>query len=116
VGVVLGVLFFFQEEDGIRDWSVTGVQPCALPISRGRRFPIGGHVPDGRLSAAASFCVPVLVGFGCCAAAGGTVMRTGGRGVAAEIGRAACRGRGWVEGGGGGGEERRDEGVGAEGA
>src|SRR5262249_56572344 len=27
------VLFFFQAEDGIRDWSVTGVQTCALPIS-----------------------------------------------------------------------------------
>src|SRR5438046_7181238 len=25
--------FFFQAEDGIRDWSVTGVQTCALPIS-----------------------------------------------------------------------------------
>src|SRR5258706_15681271 len=24
--------FFFQGEDGIRDWSVTGVQTCALPI------------------------------------------------------------------------------------
>ena len=22
----------FQAEDGIRDWSVTGVQTCALPI------------------------------------------------------------------------------------
>src|SRR5215213_7660651 len=32
------VLFFFQAEDGIRDWSVTGVQTCALPIyPRGRR-------------------------------------------------------------------------------
>src|SRR5438046_9927543 len=28
--------FFFQAEDGIRDWSVTGVQTCALPISAGR--------------------------------------------------------------------------------
>src|SRR5262244_1205871 len=28
------VSFFFQAEDGIRDWSVTGVQTCALPISR----------------------------------------------------------------------------------
>src|SRR5215213_8110832 len=28
------VIFFFQAEDGIRDWSVTGVQTCALPISR----------------------------------------------------------------------------------
>src|SRR5438093_11498993 len=25
--------FFFQAEDSIRDWSVTGVQTCALPIS-----------------------------------------------------------------------------------
>src|SRR5258706_8584011 len=28
--------FFFQAEDGIRDWSVTGVQTCALPISQER--------------------------------------------------------------------------------
>src|SRR5262249_59474607 len=27
-------VFFFQAEDGIRDWSVTGVQTCALPIFR----------------------------------------------------------------------------------
>src|SRR5438046_8171034 len=26
------MFFFFQAEDGIRDWSVTGVQTCALPI------------------------------------------------------------------------------------
>src|SRR5437016_13898926 len=26
-------VFFFHAEDGIRDWSVTGVQTCALPIS-----------------------------------------------------------------------------------
>src|SRR5699024_11791246 len=26
--------FFFQAEDGIRDRNVTGVQTCALPISR----------------------------------------------------------------------------------
>src|SRR5262249_57959088 len=29
--------FFFQAEDGIRDWSVTGVQTCALPIYAERR-------------------------------------------------------------------------------
>src|SRR6266542_5047279 len=28
--------FFFQAEDGIRAATVTGVQTCALPISRGR--------------------------------------------------------------------------------
>src|SRR5436309_4199532 len=27
-------IFFFQAEDGIRDFHVTGVQTCALPISR----------------------------------------------------------------------------------
>src|SRR5438093_9532910 len=30
------LFFFFQAEDGIRDWSVTGVQTCALPIYRRR--------------------------------------------------------------------------------
>src|SRR5262249_57371077 len=29
---VSSIFFFFQAEDGIRDWSVTGVQTCALPI------------------------------------------------------------------------------------
>src|SRR5690606_40592029 len=31
---VLFLFFFFQAEDGIRDFHVTGVQTCALPISR----------------------------------------------------------------------------------
>src|SRR5262249_58682541 len=29
---VCELIFFCQAEDGIRDWSVTGVQTCALPI------------------------------------------------------------------------------------
>src|SRR2546426_6908006 len=29
------MFFFFQAEDGIRDYKVTGVQTCALPISCG---------------------------------------------------------------------------------
>src|SRR2546430_5406277 len=29
------IRFFFQAEDGIRDLTVTGVQTCALPISKG---------------------------------------------------------------------------------
>src|SRR5438093_5520212 len=33
VSCCLICFFFFQAEDGIRDWSVTGVQTCALPIS-----------------------------------------------------------------------------------
>src|SRR5256885_8966406 len=31
MSVVTGI-FFFQAEDGIRDYKVTGVQTCALPI------------------------------------------------------------------------------------
>src|SRR3712207_8437431 len=31
--------FFFQAEDGIRDIGVTGVQTCALPISRSATRP-----------------------------------------------------------------------------
>src|SRR5258706_15582793 len=38
-GFLLAVVFFFQAEDGIRDWSVTGVQTCALPISLTREAP-----------------------------------------------------------------------------
>src|SRR5256885_5112829 len=30
---LLIAVFFFQAEDGIRDYKVTGVQTCALPIS-----------------------------------------------------------------------------------
>src|SRR5256885_9887526 len=30
------LFFFFQAEDGIRDYKVTGVQTCALPISAAR--------------------------------------------------------------------------------
>src|SRR5690606_40932615 len=35
-GICLFSFFFFQAEDGIRDFHVTGVQTCALPISRGQ--------------------------------------------------------------------------------
>src|SRR5256885_3927102 len=50
--------FFFQAEDGIRDYKVTGVQTCALPISGcdrepralgGRPQPVRGAVGQPRL-------------------------------------------------------------------
>src|SRR5260370_30744613 len=34
ISTIPSMSFFFQAEDGIRDSSVTGVQTCALPISR----------------------------------------------------------------------------------
>src|SRR5437016_6486356 len=36
--------FFFQAEDGIRDWSVTGVQTCALPILGKAKFNLDYHL------------------------------------------------------------------------
>src|SRR5262249_57028265 len=42
--VLFMFFFFFQAEDGIRDWSVTGVQTCALPILALRSL---GIVPLG---------------------------------------------------------------------
>src|SRR5258707_9742268 len=35
--------FFFQAEDGIRDIGVTGVQTCALPISRDYKVKVFEH-------------------------------------------------------------------------
>src|SRR5256885_2287264 len=34
--LLIQLVFFFQAEDGIRDYKVTGVQTCALPICRSR--------------------------------------------------------------------------------
>src|SRR6266566_8076845 len=34
------IFFFFQAEDGIRDYKVTGVQTCALPISAANPAPV----------------------------------------------------------------------------
>src|SRR5438094_355340 len=46
VSELIGFLFFFQAEDGIRDRTVTGVQTCALPISR-RSARRGGRTARG---------------------------------------------------------------------
>src|SRR3989454_12784302 len=55
---LLFFFFFFQAEDGIRDYKVTGVQTCALPIYRKRqRLAWVPHLLLGR-------CRPVLHGAG----------------------------------------------------
>src|SRR5215467_15448552 len=63
--------FFFQAEDGIRDYKVTVVQTCALPISCPASPPASPASPRG----IARSCTP---------------RSTGGE----EIGRASCRERG----------------------
>src|SRR5215467_10394325 len=40
--------FFFQAEDGIRDYKVTGVQTCALPISHRHGDRVDGAALDVR--------------------------------------------------------------------
>src|SRR5690606_39831542 len=37
--VLIVITFFFRAEDGIRDFHVTGVQTCALPISNKQSIP-----------------------------------------------------------------------------
>src|SRR5256885_16336248 len=55
-----GLFFFFQAEDGIRDYKVTGVQTCALPIAH-RAGARGGRalLPRAPGSARALSAVPL---------------------------------------------------------
>src|SRR5690606_40139607 len=64
--------FFFQAEDGIRDFHVTGIQTCALPIYMAVRLP--------RRAAAETSCAA--------GPATATPLRRGGRRT--PVSRAAC--------------------------
>src|SRR5690606_39505004 len=93
--------FFFQAEDGIRDFHVTGVQTCALPIS------VPAHVPCPRSlgstpaspAGADSSSSPVVPRpptrrpARCPRSRTTRLLRT------AQIGRASCRERVWPSGG-----------------
>src|SRR5256885_3192880 len=74
--------FFFQAEDGIRDYKVTGVQTCALPISS-RRLP-------GRTD-----CWRGLCGYAAAPASAGTAGRSARppRSAKTEEGRGGEEGR-----------------------
>src|SRR5262249_56398226 len=91
--------FFFQAEDGIRDWSVTGVQTCALPILGDRILSprerlAGGHAELGHHQVEAGY------GFR------HRVLDLEAR--VHQIGRASCRERGGVAGGGGALKEKEE--------
>src|SRR5690606_39382048 len=88
--------FFFQAEDGIRDFHVTGVQTCALPIYGLQAAP----GPDlGKRD-----CAPVTLRGADSCRTGGDVMASMKRrlarrvgeesGAELKIGRASCRARG----------------------
>src|SRR5262249_62218353 len=107
------VVFFFQAEDGIRDWSVTGVQTCALPISNGQYRQVFN--PYGmQQNRAAPTRGPLWF----------RKMDRNGDGDVSEreflgtpeefkIGRASCRERGEVSAGAGGLRKKRVDGGGA---
>src|SRR5690606_40774365 len=87
------VFFFFQAEDGIRDFHVTGVQTCALPISISS---LARHRP-GRTTAGWSRARSSLV-----VIATSTSLPCPSRpSVRLKIGRASCRERVESEGVGG---------------
>src|SRR5205807_9204308 len=94
------LIFFFQAEDGIRDYKVTGVQTCALPICPPPHSPAGerGSPAASELalgSAGAGIRVPGQP-VACLAMA--TDPRTRGT-CSLQIGRASCRERVYVCGG-----------------
>src|SRR2546430_2842593 len=84
--------FFFQAEDGIRDLTVTGVQTCALPISRWTDLqPCVGS----RLAEVECFRTldRVRLDRRIDDDAMALALATARRLLAGEIGRASCRGR-----------------------
>src|SRR5258706_7970906 len=84
--------FFFQAEDGIRDWSVTGVQTCALPICwKTIRLPMASNLKNG-----CTLRTPVANANSSRSAAPTSTVLSGikaGSTCRSEIGRASCRER-----------------------
>src|SRR5207302_6640221 len=101
--------FFFQAEDGIRDFHVTGVQTCALPIFTGSSVLTAGWaiVGTGAMSATlgwvaiVSGIVEILQVFSSSMALMGLGFLLVIVWLVWEIGRASCRERVWVVVGGG---------------
>src|SRR5256885_12037678 len=65
--VAVAHCFFFQAEDGIRDYKVTGVQTCALPIL--------AHFAMSACSISRNFSGEVTRGSAPCAARKSTISR-----------------------------------------
>src|SRR5690606_39715906 len=106
--------FFFQAEDGIRDFHVTGVQTCALPILHEKLRPLllwvgflaivfanrpaNAQWSTDRMRAALTHADTLIAREVDRGALPGAVFL--------EIGRASCRGRGEISMVGGGGSVR----------
>src|SRR5256885_10823223 len=92
--------FFFQAEDGIRDYKVTGVQTCALPISA-----VAWTCAPRATRLVDQACARMLRAGGCAEPRDGRGARPPWRCAAPachlwhgvkEIGRASCGGRGEI--------------------
>src|SRR5262249_59766491 len=97
-----------EAEDGIRDWSVTGVQTCALPIFNGERVVERtlAHADQLRFGQGGDTEVVFFIGEEAPSVERSAVLAaTELRQMAAlleglrEIGRASCRERRWGAGG-----------------
>src|SRR5688500_20223494 len=92
--------FFFQAEDGIRVYKVTGVQTCALPIS----LPYLVHLDDVAVGVVEEDLLPAFHGPGAVVGEGDALVRQALLegldviGAEGEIGRASCRERVWTSG------------------
>src|SRR5256885_6701486 len=86
------LLFFFQAEDGIRDYKVTGVQTCALPISAASRAEPTREVE--RVPAAARLRLQIaLIRVGDVSSRRPAHRHASSNRDEREIGRASCRER-----------------------
>src|SRR5205807_6849255 len=91
-----GANFFFQAEDGIRAYKVTGVQTCALPIFVALIAMMSFVLSSGGSSPASDpprtqCCLPSGQGQGCVLKTPNACRQGGGLDVGPEIGRASCR-------------------------
>src|SRR5690606_40352997 len=86
------LVFFFQAEDGIRDFHVTGVQTCALPISALPEADVVSLITTGSLSNSESG-LPTLAQSGINTAAEVITDSIINNPARKEIGRASCRER-----------------------
>src|SRR5256885_9986939 len=92
--VRLQIVFFFQAEDGIRDYKVTGVQTCALPIFAGTTVGPGrtaAYPAKAARSAVRRSTISSVSGAG--APVGSSARANPWRRMPNEIGRASCRER-----------------------
>src|SRR5256885_9195236 len=91
VASALLFFFFFQAEDGIRDYKVTGVQTCALPIfERVRRRHAEQDRRERQTEEGVTMAARILDGKQVAAVVRAEVAAEAGK---LQIGRASCRER-----------------------